>query len=105
MQPTARLLWTPDKKNCLWASVSRAVQTPTLLTENSLLTQRNGELPNHWPIFTLLSGSSNMQAADVIAYEAGMRQQPTKRFYWGSGPLYNDYRSFSAGLPRRPTMA
>ena len=35
LEPSARLLWTPDKQNSVWASVSRATQTPSLANTGS----------------------------------------------------------------------
>jgi iron complex outermembrane receptor protein len=91
LQPTARVLWTPDEKRCLWAAISRGVQTPTRLTHDGLGRKRSGWYSG-FPVFNVYNGSSSLDAADVIAYEAGMRAQPTKRFNWDLAAFFNNYQ-------------
>jgi iron complex outermembrane receptor protein len=69
MQPTARLMWTPDKKTSIWTSISRAARTPSLV-----------ERPR-----------SNPTSEDLMAYEAGFRRAPTENFYWDLAVFFNQY--------------
>src|SRR5438046_8236071 len=39
VQPSGRLLWTPDEKQSLWASVSRAVRTPSRAEDDVTISQ------------------------------------------------------------------
>ena len=68
-QPTARVLWTPDKETSLWAAISRAARTPAL-------DERIYVTPN---------------AEDLVAYEAGIRRQLTDRFFCDLAVFYNSY--------------
>jgi iron complex outermembrane receptor protein len=107
MQPTARLLWTPDKKHCIWGAVSRAVQTPTRLTSNGALTYGPdfpGYLPPGMPLFSVYHGMPTVESAELIAYEVGMRAQPVKRFYWDFTAFYNDYQKLLGVVPGTPYL-
>jgi iron complex outermembrane recepter protein len=106
IQPTARLLWTPDKKHSLWGSVSRAVQTPNRLTHDGLVRSRPDmvSVPPFGviPVFEEASGNRQVESAEVIAYEAGMRAQPVDWFYWDLAIFYNDYDKLLGGIQAGP---
>lgn len=42
VQPTIRLLWTPSERQSVWAAVSRAVRTPTMLEDHTKVTGLQG---------------------------------------------------------------
>ncbi len=108
IQPTVRFLWTPDKKHCIWGAISRAVQTPTRVMEaiskidDPFFTQVNpfGQVP----VFPVFHGTSAAQSAEMIAYELGMRAQPTKSFYWDLAVFYNNYRKLPGFLTGTPEL-
>lgn len=100
-QPTTRLLWTPDEKHCIWGAISRAVQTPTRLTDDGIGTKFGG-MYGPLPIFRTFSGSSSIAAADVLAYEVGMRAQPVEAFYWDLALFYNNYQNLVGFQPGTP---
>ncbi len=116
IQPNARLLWTPNTENSIWASVSRAVRTPSR-GENDL-TLHAGELkdipglPNFpFPVFSILHGSNQFNSEKLIAYELGYRRQLSSQASIDLTGFINDYSqlrdlSFGAftlttGLPRQ----
>ncbi|NLE38299.1 MAG: TonB-dependent receptor, partial [Pirellulaceae bacterium] len=68
-QPTARVTWTPDDRTSIWGAISRASRTPSLIER----------------ISTIPGGEH------VLAYEAGVRRQPTDRFYWEMAVFFNRY--------------
>jgi iron complex outermembrane recepter protein len=102
IQPTARLLWMPDNKHTIWGSVSRAVQTPTRLTHDGLVRGRPDmvSVPPFGiiPVFPVASFNRQVESAEVIAYEAGMRAQPVDWFYWDLAIFYNDYDKLLGGV-------
>jgi len=73
IQPGGRVLWTPDSKHSLWASVSRAVRTPSVQYLDLHLFE---SLPpeNGLPTQALALGNPNFKSEEVIAYESGYRQ-------------------------------
>ena len=86
MQPTARMLWSPDDRRVVWGSISRAVRTPSRIEEN--LRFRAPVSPG---VFSLILGNPFIAAEDVIAYELGYRAQPSDNFSWDFTLFYNDY--------------
>lgn len=98
-QPGARLLWTPTEHQTVWASVSRAVRTPSRAEESVILTQ---SVPVPSPPFPLpyapstILGTNTFKNENMIAYEVGYRAQPIRNLsfdvdgYWNH---YNDLRS------------
>lgn len=87
-QPSARLLWTPDKKNVLWASVSRAVRTPSRVENDALI-----RVPPTFPpgVFPTIFGQENLDSESVVAYEVGYRAQPDPKFSFDLALFYNKY--------------
>lgn len=76
-QPSARIAFTPDFKRTYWASVSRAVRTPSRLEADQVVGDvRIGE---------------NFGVEKLIAYEAGYRVQPDRFFSWDVALFYNVY--------------
>jgi iron complex outermembrane recepter protein len=68
-QPTARVTWTPNEKTSVWGAISRASRVPSLIER----------------IYT------TPQAEHVLAYEFGVRRQPTERFFWELATFFNRY--------------
>jgi iron complex outermembrane recepter protein len=62
--PNARLSWQPNDRNLLWASVSRAVRTPSRI-------DRQLEAP------PFLAAAPDFDSEKLIAVEAGYRGQPS----------------------------
>ncbi len=69
VQPTVRGRWTPDRRQTVWAAVSRAVRLPTRLdTDLRLIDVATHRLT--------LTGSEEFKAEEVMAFEAGYRVRP-----------------------------
>jgi len=88
VQPNARLLWTPDEKQSIWAAVSRAVRTPARF-EHNLMTWF-AQPPNFLPP-AILTGNSDFESEKLIAYELGYRVQPLRRVSFDVAGFYNVY--------------
>jgi iron complex outermembrane recepter protein len=101
-QPNIRLAWTPNEKNTVWGSVSRAVRTPSRLEDGDLTQIRIAALSsaNGLPIITSVVGINRYDSEKLTAYELGYRVQPTKNLLFDlTGFLnhYEDFRSSSIG--------
>ena len=94
-QPNARLLWTPDSQNTLWASVGRAVRIPTRADANAnAIAQYIPANMNPFadkPILARFLGSDQFDAESVIAYEAGFKHQWSQSLSFDAALFYNQY--------------
>lgn len=99
IQPGARLLWTPTEHQTFWASVSRAVRTPSRSEESVILSQAvpTSLLPPFPPdVPGTILGTNTFKNENTIACEVGYRAEPIKNLsvdvdaYWNH---YNDLRS------------
>jgi iron complex outermembrane receptor protein len=94
-QPTARLLWTPDRTHTVWGAVSRAVRTPCEVSRSLSNTVYLG--PN-MPFLRVL-GNEDYGSETLMAYELGYRTQATERFSWDIATFYNVYNNLEEVLP------
>ncbi|HEV3272743.1 MAG TPA: TonB-dependent receptor [Candidatus Methylacidiphilales bacterium] len=78
VQPSARLLWTIDGRNSIWASASRAVREPDVLDFDAALTA---------------NGNPNLKSEVLKAYEFGYRVQPVEELSFDISFFYNDYNN------------
>ncbi len=74
IQPSARILWTPNKKQTIWAAISRAVRTPSRAED----TIRINATVLAGPTLVSQIGSKDFESEDLLALELGHRVQPRK---------------------------
>lgn len=94
-QPSARLRWKPAQGQLLWASVSRAVRTPSRAEHDAVLIPDRLVQPG---IISAFKGNPDFDSEVLIAYELGYRFQPHETMLLDFTLFYNDYdklRSFS----------
>ena len=89
IQPSARLLWSPEQTWATWASVSRAVRTPSRSDHDLLLIS---------PPITV-DFSRAFRSEELIAYEVGYRQQPAEWFSWDAALFFNQYENLASFRP------
>ena len=78
VQPNARLLWTPDARDSLWAAVSRAVRTPSRgETGTTAFIIPPGVPPFTLPIPAATVGDPDMDSEKLAALDLGWRRQWT----------------------------
>jgi len=99
IQPSARLLWTPNSSQSVWAAVTRAVRTPSRVEENDLLT---GLLTANPPTFLRLVGDGKFSSEHLVGYEAGYRNLVKPRFYVDIAAFYNNYDDLLSIEPGTP---
>jgi iron complex outermembrane receptor protein len=81
VQPSTRLLWTPDDRNSVWGAVSRSVRIPSLYQDDNL--NLGGFSVTHAPL----------DPEQEISYEAGYKVQPVKPFTADVTGFYNTYHN------------
>jgi len=94
VQPSGRLLWTPRERQTFWASISRAVRTPSRAEDDVILNQvvPAGTLGPGSPAFvTTIYGNRNFVSEELLAYEIGYRFQPHRTLSLDLALFYNDY--------------
>ena len=92
IQPSGRLLWTPHERHSLWASVSRAVRTPSRAEVDSRIVTTNVPAgPAPVTAFGVVDGNPAFQSEILLAYELGYRVQPHERLSLDLAAFYNDY--------------
>jgi len=99
IQPSARLLWTPNSSQSVWAAVTRAVRTPSRVEENDLLT---GLFSANPPTFLRLVGDGKFSSEHLVGYEAGYRNLVKPRFYVDIAAFYNNYDDLLSIEPGTP---
>lgn len=92
-QPSARMRWTPTKGSTVWASVARAVRTPSIIEDSARVTSYIGPraFTNGLPLFVNSNGNPNLNAERLIAYELGYRAQVNPRLSFDASVFLNDY--------------
>ena len=90
IQPNAKLMWTPDEQQSIWAGVSRAVRTPSRIERDLNITNVRGLFNGVLAEAELLS-NPDFKSEELTAYEIGYRNQITPAFAIDSTLFYNDY--------------
>jgi iron complex outermembrane recepter protein len=99
VEPTARLLWTPNSRQTVWAAVTRAVRTPSRVEEDLQLTALI--TPN--PLtFVRVIGDRGFSTEHLLGYEVGYRSLLNSKFNLDIAAFYNNYDhllSIEPGVP------
>lgn len=85
-QPNVRLLYRPRVHQSFWASVTRAVRTPSRLD-----TDVNVAALIAVPVFLRIIGQRNFQSETAIDFEGGYRQLFSKNVYFDLAVFHNKY--------------
>jgi len=96
-------LWTPRDRHTFWASIARAVRTPSRADEDGRLVNSvlaPGEAPNISPLPLVASifGNRDLESERLTAYEAGYRVQPSDDLNLDIAAYYNDYSHLRTGM-------
>jgi iron complex outermembrane receptor protein len=93
IQPSVRLLWTPDARQRLWGAVSRAARTPSRVEDSirldNLVIPPNPLTP--LPLVGVLTGNRGLDAEEVWAFEAGYRNWLGEHLSFDVATFYNRY--------------
>ena len=102
VQPTARLLWTPNRQNSVWMAVSRAVRTPSRGENGFILYSPTGQQIQGQPVYFQFNGSSSLKADELIAYEVGYRVEPAEHYAIDAAAFYNVYHRLDVHSQGQP---
>jgi iron complex outermembrane receptor protein len=105
IQPSVRTIWTPSRRQAVWAAASRAVRTPTIADDDATLNRQvlppgSPLNPSPLPVLIQILGDRDLEPIELYALESGYRVQPTETLSLDFAAFLNVYdklRSFSAG--------
>ena len=94
-QPSGSLLWTPDNRNTVWGSVTRAIKTPARYDRGSTVS---------WGVFQAgpftisqeAYGDHDVESEEAMAYELGYRTQAADKLVLDITGFVNDYEEILA---------
>ncbi len=92
-QPNARMQWHPDQNQILWASVSRAIRTPTPIEEDL-----TGTLATTANVRAAFVPNNHFKSEKLTAYELGYRHQLSPVLSIDIATFYNDYDYLSTTM-------
>ncbi len=101
-QPNARLLWTPAESTSLWASVARAVRTPSRIDRGGEFKLQVVAPSVTMPRPALIQGSGTVDSESLIAYEAGVKHRFSRTLSADLSIYYNEYDKLRTGRFLRP---
>ncbi len=109
VQPTARLMWAWNEQHRFWASVSRAVRTPSRVERTvsflNVVIPPNSEFnKTPLPLGVLVRGSDDFVSEELIAWELGYRFLARGGFSLDATLFYNDYHHLRANRIGRTAL-
>lgn len=95
--PNVRLSWLMNDTNTAWASIAKAVRTPSRIEQEGRIlgiVEPPFTGTNTFPVpFALtINGNPLLDSEEVIAYEIGYRAQPTRSMTLDVAFFFNDYK-------------
>lgn len=104
VEPSARVLYTPNEQNTIWGAVSRAVRTPSTWEEDSRLIFATIPTAQGIPAQIDTFGNSNFNSEKLLSLESGYRVKPTPTFSLDATVFYNFYNDLRGGVNGTPVF-
>ncbi len=99
LEPSARLLWTPNDKQTIWAAFTHALRTPSDGEENFDLLGLVSVAANGTPFFARFNANPNFAPEQMNGYELGYRRSLGKKWFIDTTGYYNHFHNlFSEDL-------
>lgn len=102
VQPSAKLVYTPDRAQTVWASVARAVRTPSRAENDITLFLFPVEPVAGVPNIAAALGSERFDSENLLAYEVGYRTTLSPRLSLDIAAYYNRYTDLRTLEPGSP---
>jgi len=96
LQPDLRILWIPHEEHRIWASVSKAVRTPSRAEHDISINLDNFVDPESGILTRIFAvGTDNFDSEELVSLEAGYRTQPVSWFSADIAFFLNFYDNLS----------
>jgi iron complex outermembrane recepter protein len=104
VQPTARIAWTPDDRDTVWAAISGAQSTPS--RGNTAIRLNFAVLPgpDNFPALISIFGNPKYKNQRLTATEAGYRKQVSTVVSFDVAAFFNQYRDLTSEEPGSPVL-
>ena len=79
-EPSARLAWTPNDRQTVWAAFTHALRTQSDVEENFFLSGYVGSLPDGTPYMARFNANTRFAQEQMNGYELGYRRLMGKKF-------------------------
>lgn len=102
LEPSVRLLWTPNSHHSLWLAYSDASRIPARNDKHLRVNLATFSTQGGPVALVSLFGNPQFDSENLDAYELGYRFQPNRRLSLDIAAFYNDYhhlRSLEPGAP------
>lgn len=105
--PNVRMSWLMSENSTLWASVARAIRSPSRIEQNGrivgiVIPPFPPSLPTDPPTAITINGSPQYGNEEVIAYEAGFRSHPFESMTFDLALFFNSYDGLRTGVSGMP---
>jgi iron complex outermembrane recepter protein len=100
VMPSVGATWTLSQRQMVWATIARALRTPSSLDTSSQLTVNGFVPPSGPPVLIRIVGNPTFQNEQEINYEAGYRTQPYDRLSLALTAYYNSYHQLQTTEPQ-----
>ncbi|MGB4067295.1 MAG: TonB-dependent receptor [Nitrospira sp.] len=107
IQPNGRLRWTPTPHQTIWASVSRAIRTPSRAEDDVRINQVTtppSAATLGLPALAALVGNRGYGNEKSLAYEIGYRNQLSSTLSVDVAAFYNAYKDLRTTEPGTPLL-
>ena len=105
MEPSVRLLWTPDDKQSFWAAFTHALRTPSDSEENFSLLGYITTTADGTPYFARFNPNTGFVPEQLNGYEVGYRRLLGKKVSVDATGFYNHYHDlFSEDITGQPFL-
>jgi iron complex outermembrane receptor protein len=102
IQPNGRMLFMPRQGHSVWASVARAVRTPSRSDSDvsislTVIPPTSALNPTPWPAVVTINGSEDFRSEELVAYEMGYRWGHSANAFLDLAGFYNIYDNLRTG--------
>ncbi len=101
-QPTVRGLWKVNDRHTVWSAASRALRAPSRFEMHSQVESQVQTQP--LPVIVRMTGDADLDAEELIAYEAGWRWRPHDALAFDTALYQNEYDGVIGAYEMDPIM-
>ena len=104
IEPSGKLLWTPNVQNSVWGSIARAVRTPSRWEQDATLSAFAVPTGTSLPGLVQTTPDAGFESEELVAYELGYRARPTQRLSVDVNGFFNHYDNLQGAAEGAPTV-